>query len=373
MQPIAPNDFDSFARTLNACAQRLAKRRDALEALSEARQVLVYSYGAKGRDLARQLRSKGIDCIIADRSAEARQHAEAEGFATTLDLAGTLPLIVAAGQHQTELLAELRQPAVSWADAMYAFDLNHLQIKIRHFADDLPAQASRLFAVYRELDEISRRSFLAVLEYRASLEVRFVAEARLPLASMWMPPLPVNLHSFCDVGAYDGDSLEAVKTTYPSLQSALCIEPNPALRSAIEDRARRLGIDIEIFTGAAWNQKTHLHFRESNAISGMLSVEMQSQTGIAADRLDHLAGGRHYDYIKFDIEGAEKQALDGARQQLCEAQCIAIAAYHLPEDLVDLHAQALEILAASTRKWTVCFRHYSDTFDDSIYYFIAES
>lgn len=373
MQSIAPEDFDSFAGALNAGAQRLAGRRDALEALAENHQVLVYSYGAKGRDLARQLRGKGIDCLIADRSAEARQHAEQEGFATTVDLPSDRPLIVAAGQHQSELLAQLRPPVVSWADAMYAFDLKHLHLPIRRLVDGLPSRADKLFAVYRQLDESSRRSFLALVQYRASLEVRFIAAARLPLASMWIPPQPVSIHSFCDVGAFDGDSLEAIKMACPSLQTALCIEPNPELRNAIEARAQRLGIHTTIFTGAAWNQQTRLHFRESNAISGMLSVEEQSQSGIPADRLDHLAADRQFDYIKFDIEGAEKQALDGARQQLRQARCIAIAAYHLPEDLIDLHAQATEILATSTKQWDICFRHYSETFDDSIYYCIAQS
>ena len=49
------------------------------------------------------------------------------------------------------------------------------------------------------------------------------------------------------------------------------------------------------------------------------------------------------------------------------ARCIAIAAYHLCGDLLDLPRQLRGILGEEDA-WRWNFRHYSQSFDDSIFY-----
>jgi Methyltransferase FkbM domain len=48
-----------------------------------------------------------------------------------------------------------------------------------------------------------------------------------------------------------------------------------------------------------------------------------------------------FDFMKFDIEGAERQALDGATEALRAKPRIAMAVYHLDDDIDVLPAKVL--------------------------------
>ena len=73
-----------------------------------------------------------------------------------------------------------------------------------------------------------------------------------------------------------------------------------------------------------------------------------------------------------DVEGTERGVLDGGKASLRSASCIAVAAYHLPDDFTDIRAQLGEILGsfdgAEPGGWRLAFSHYSQVFDDSIFY-----
>jgi hypothetical protein len=79
-----------------------------------------------------------------------------------------------------------------------------------------------------------------------------------------MPGLDIT--SFCDIGAYDGDSLRATKTVFPQLRRSFTLEPNPELEAQISESATRLGIDNSHFVGGAWDYDTRLAAHE--AING---------------------------------------------------------------------------------------------------------
>ena len=79
--------------------------------------------------------------------------------------------------------------------------------------------------------------------------------------------------------------------------------------------------------------------------------------------------GTVYDYVKMDVEGSEAKVIAGGAETLRRARCIAVASYHLPGDLIDLPNLLCRLLrdeAAST--WRLTFAHYSQSFDDSIFY-----
>jgi hypothetical protein len=117
---------DAFAGRLYAALENFKENREArLNLLSKEESVIVYSYGTRGADFAKQLRSAGIDCLIFDNAQSALSRAVADGFKTTSDPSLDLPLIVAAGQNQLSILSGLTRPAYSLAEGLYAFDLTN--------------------------------------------------------------------------------------------------------------------------------------------------------------------------------------------------------------------------------------------------------
>jgi FkbM family methyltransferase len=190
---------------------------------------------------------------------------------------------------------------------------------------------------------------------------------------MWTPPATVSdIRSFCDVGAYDGDTLISMKTLFPGLELTFAVEPNADLVASIDAAAQKSALKNKTFTGAAWSHKARLSCQVHP--NGMMAITEDRSGPIEADALDNLTSLEQYDYVKFDVEGAEEPALEGACSLLRGAKCIAIASYHLPSDLVDIPNQISTILgAAHETEWACAFQHYSECFDDSIFYFYRVS
>jgi len=363
-------DQDTFSSKLSAAYEDFrTNREESLDSLSKEKSVIVYSFGAKGKELSYQLRSAGIECTIFDNARQAVERASAEGFQTTSDIDLELPLIVAAGQNQWNILSTLTRPAYSLAEGLYAYDLIHAFGRAREFTTILPRVADELYQIYKQIGSSCRQEFLDVLLFRASLNVRHIVTSRKPVSEMYMPPPAIStIRSFCDVGAYDGDSLISMKAAFPDLESTFAVEPNPALVLRIEAAAKRSILENRIFVGAAWSHKTRLNCQLFR--NGMMAITEDVSGSIEADTLDSITSLQHYDYVKFDVEGAEAPALQGAQSLLRDSRCIAIAGYHLPKDFVDIPKTLCEILGnESESEWRCDFHHYSECFDDSIFYF----
>lgn len=358
-----------FLDLLRLASEALISKQARLEELGQEREVIVYSFGACGKNLARQLRAAGVNCIIYDNAKAAVQDAASEGFDTTSHISKDVPLIVAAGQNQLAILGELRRAAYNLVEGLYAFDLLSSYGRAKLFSDRLSETAEDLYEVYRRIEPDCQSEFLGVLLFRASLDVRHLASKRTPVSRMWVPPPAIaEIRSFCDVGAYDGDTLASMKAVFPGLMFTFAVEPNAGLIPKIDAVAKRLGLTNRTFIGLAWSHKARLDVH--TLPNGMMVVTENDSGTIVAETLDHVTDPRTYDYVKFDVEGAEVAALNGGRMLVRSAQCIAIAAYHFPDDIVEIPNHASNLLNTDSKaRWRCAFHHYSECFEDSIYYF----
>jgi FkbM family methyltransferase len=340
------------------------QREPTLRRLENVPAVILYTYGMRGGDLAQQLRVRGVRCLIFDNGETSRRRAVADGFelASSPDQDG-LPLIVAAGQNQIEIMRSLERPAYYLAEAMYAMDLRNSHGPARACTDLVLHKQDALFSLYERLDPGSAEVFLQVLEYRASLNPNKLT-GREPVGAMWTLPLEgLDITSFCDIGAYDGDSLRAMKTLYPGLRRSFTIEPNPRLEAPVAAVAADLGIDNTHFVGGAWDKDARLIALAD--IMGMLDIREDPEGPVQGKPLDMLLGDEVFDLIKMDVESAEPNVIAGGHKALKAAHCVAVAAYHRPHDILTLPAH----MDAVRPDWKLAFAHYSQTYDDSIFYF----
>jgi FkbM family methyltransferase len=360
-------DHAAFDAALADAAVSLDVIRPRLASLQGAREVLIYTYGARGSDLARQLRGAGVRCVIYDNSLAAVARAEADDFETTLDLTLDLPLIIAAGQNQIEIFSGLTRPAYGLAEALYAFDLRNSYGEARAFTDRIVPDADRLFPIYRRMDAACRPAFLDVLLFRASLQIERLVHRR-PVGEMWTPPVAgLDIRSFCDLGAYDGDSLAATKALFPRLERSFTIEPSAAQAPVIAAVAGRIGVRNSNFVGAAWDRRTRLGAQ--TLPNGMMVLDESLDGDIQTETLDLLLGDEPYDYLKLDVEGSEARVLSGGVRALGRSKCVAVAGYHLPNDLYDLPNHFNTLIGDQAADWGLAFGHYSQSFEDSFFFF----
>ena len=220
------------------------------------------------------------------------------------------------------------------------------------YAPDVPVCEGRLFdlefarenadkirAAYGMLaDGESKKIFENVIFYKLTGNIEFLFDAESDKDTVMTDLLDAkSIVSYADLGAYNGDTLRELAEYSQVLSEAVAFEPSPKtfkkLQSYAEGEER---FNIEPINAAAWSEDTLLDFGdEGNRNSGLFA--RGKQTEVAARTLDGVLGNRRVDYIKYDVEGCERQAIAGSeRSILANYPRLLVSAYHLSEDIFEL-------------------------------------
>lgn len=154
-----------------------------------------------------------------------------------------------------------------------------------------------------------------------------------------------------DLGGNIGDFTRYAFTQGAS--QAMIFEPIPDYIRCIEHCfAKEIAQGrLHLIRAAAWKEKTTLRFEADNLAShvsdtGTLTVSAETVDGV----VDSL-GLKRVDFIKADIEGAERVMLEGARKTIARfAPKMALCTYHLPDDPAVIPA-----MVQSIRPYRVAF------------------
>ena len=168
--------------------------------------------------------------------------------------------------------------------------------------------------------------------------------------------------TFVDGGGYVGDTASEVICNYPDFKKIYLIEPiSENLR--IAKRELSSYENIEFLNCGVSNKKTTLYFNEEKSFSAIYGKGTQS---VEVDTIDNLID-EPIDFIKLDIEGAEQDAIDGARESIKKYRPIlAICIYHKAEDWYKIPQKVLSI----EEGYTLYLRHYMEGIFETVLYFI---
>ena len=139
---------------------------------------------------------------------------------------------------------------------------------------------------------------------------------------------------YCDLGAYTGDTVdELLRCTGGEYEHIYCFEPD--MRNFRRMVKTHLTLDrIDFVNAAAWNKDTELTF---SASSGRQSAVSDKGRQVSARSLDSYLKGRKVTHIKYDVEGADRQAILGSKDTIQKhSPKICTAAYHRPYDFYKL-------------------------------------
>ncbi len=230
------------------------------------------------------------------------------------------------------------------------------------YAPDVPAFGDGLFdrsffeahqdeidAAYELLsDEESKRIYQNVLRYKLTGNISHLQSAESNPDTVRKDLVrPADLHAVADLGAYNGDTVrELLEHANGNLHTVYALEPDPRnyrkLESYAATEARAKVIPLPV---GAWDKEETLFFDISgNRNASFESSRSQSlkersikQRAVTAAPLDSLLSGARVDYIKYDVEGAERQALIGSAQTIrVFSPTLLVSLYHRNEDLFAL-------------------------------------
>lgn len=142
--------------------------------------------------------------------------------------------------------------------------------------------------------------------------------------------------SLVDAGAFTGDTVaDFLKRTGGRFEAIHCFELNSANFSALQKSVSEIpGADrIFLYPEGLWNEPCEITYSVELSQSTIGAGEAKGKVG----RLDDLLGNRRVTILKMDIEGAERNALEGAKRTiLSNRPKLAVCVYHHFKDLWEI-------------------------------------
>ena len=220
-----------------------------------------------------------------------------------------------------------------------------------------------LQTVYERLaDAVSRETFASVLNYKLSGKLSYLQACTTNRAEDLRTLFSFGgEETYLDLGAYNGDTVqEFLQLTRGRYKKIVALEPDPKNFKKLTDFVRQNELKhITCLQAGVWNDCGSLELtgnggRQSTfweADRSGFATQSLSQTGsmkkkikkqqVTVVSVDAVLGNEHADYMKFDVEGKEKEALEGAAGHLVPdgngaLPKLLVAAYHHDEDLFAL-------------------------------------
>ncbi len=353
--------------------------------------IVIFGAGSLGRKTAAGLRKVGIEPLaFADNNKSlwnaavdgirvfspidaARRFGKEAAFVVAIWNLGSERLI----QDITHFLKGLDcEKVVSFVPLFWKYP----ELFLPHFRLDAPNKVNqqakdvrKAFALWA--DEDSRNEYVAQLKWILSLDF-----GELPPAALHETYLPDDIFTlsqnevFIDCGAFDGDTIRKFLLHQKnSFSRIVAFEPDPAnfdrLREYVSALSHGISKNIALWQSAVGARKKRLRFEAfgsvSSSVSGGGSIEVECVP------LDEVLNDCPPTYIKMDIEGAEPDALKGARGIIeSHLPVLAICVYHCQDHLWRL---PLFIHSLSAGRYHFFLRRYVDEFVDVVCYAVPDS
>ncbi len=187
-----------------------------------------------------------------------------------------------------------------------------------------------LQTVYERLaDAVSRETFASVLNYKLSGKLSYLQACTTNRTEDLRTIFSFGREeTYLDLGAYNGDTVqEFLQLTHGRYKKIIALEPDPKNFKKLTDFVRQ-------------NELKHITCLQAGVWNDCGSLELNGQQ-VNVVSVDAVLGNDHADYMKFDVEGVEKEALEGAAGHLAPdgngaLPKLLVAAYHHDEDLFAL-------------------------------------
>ncbi len=224
-----------------------------------------------------------------------------------------------------------------------------------------------LVSVYEMLsDNASRKVFENLIAYKITGRPQYLWECESEKSEDYKTLIPYKAGDiYVDLGAYDGDSVVEWHTLYPDHGEIYALEPNHKSFLKLKENTKDIP-SVTALEFAAWNKKEVLFFNGKSGRSAAISDTGKTEVmGIDVDSVCQKA-----DFIKFDVEGAEREAIEGCRRLItAKKPALCISAYHRTEDIFAIPLQ----VKALCPDYRVYLRHspYVPAWDTQ-FYFVAD-
>lgn len=330
--------------------------------------ILIYGMGDGCDKILAVAKEKGITVSGIFASDEYVRGQEANGFPVMTyrqarETFGDMIVLLAFGVFRDDLMEKIKRMAK----------------EAELYAPDVPLFGGGLFdrKYYeehkKELDEVekmlsdekSRKVFRNVVLYKLTGKPEYLWECESEKAEDLKELIPYKKGDiYLDLGAYDGDTATEWDALFPDHGKIVAVEPNGKTFRKLCGNCKEIPNFVPL-EAAAWNRREELHFSGKSGRSA--AVHENGTMTVQGMPPDEMTDTAHF--IKYDVEGAEKEAIEGSKRLISEEKAsLCISAYHRTEDLFAIPLQVKKLQP----EYKVYLRHsrYVPAWD-TLFYFIC--
>lgn len=313
--------------------------------------VVLFGAGNLGRKALACLRGVGVEPLAFTDNGQARWGTQVDGVAVlapkeAAERYGATALFVVTiwslGHFYPKTRAKLESMGCRRVEPAAALRWKFADKLLPDYCNDLPHKLYEQARAVREAasiwaDEFSRREYLNQVRWRALGDQGAlsppVGEKQYFLDSLYRIE---EQEVFVDCGAYTGDTAEQVIRRNAAFGRIVAIEADPKNFHRLTQWMGMLdpfvAARIQAYNFAVGARRGKLHFMASGDDGARLAAD--GEVVVECIPLDELLAKTAPTFVKMDIEGAELDALEGARRSIKEHRPIlAVCVYHKQDDL----------------------------------------
>lgn len=223
--------------------------------------------------------------------------------------------------------------------------------------------SDELYKVYELLaDEQSKKVFRETTLFKLDGDISRLLSCETPENEAFDNILRLkDGDSFLDLGAYNGDTVLDFIRRVGSYGKITAVEPDKKSFAKLIKNTE--GYDIEAINSAVSNEVGSIPFSFKSSRGSVAGGDSFTD----AVSIDFLCKDRSFDYIKFDVEGKELDAILGGEKTIKrDKPKILISAYHKSDDYFAIPLKVLEF----NPDYKIYMRHYPyvPAWDTSFYF-----
>lgn len=247
-----------------------------------------------------------------------------------------------------QIISSIRQNYEVLAPEMPVFGNNW-------FTGEYMAEHEQQIARVRNIlaDEKSKDVYDNLIQYRLTGELTYLDQATTPREEVFEDILHLGPEEiYVDLGAYRGDTIEEFLTlTGGQYRKIIALEPDEKNFRKLQKATEGME-NVELYPLASWSEQKVLHFDGGGGRNSSLNTG--NQIAHTTD-LDSLLHGDTATYVKMDVEGADKETLQGMKNTLKQYRPkLAVSAYHRTEDLFFIP----DLILSENSDYEIFLRHH---------------
>ncbi len=197
---------------------------------------------------------------------------------------------------------------------------------------------SAILSAYQRLaDADSKNAFAAIINYKLTGKMKYLLEAYSAKDELYALLNSRKIEIIIDAGAYNGDTIREAKAYFNNLKTVFAIEAdNRNFKKLVKYSEAENDIEVKAINAAVWCKNGVGEFSDSgnrnSSVSSTASFE-HKRTSVFLVRIDDITKEK-IDYIKYDVEGAEYEALVGSDESISKWHpLLLVSLYHRSRDI----------------------------------------